>query len=254
MSEFLDYYKDNKNNLSYWFPKIKDCGIEVPETIIIDTPEEIGKAYFMDKQNEDMNTVLSFVEDTILSKIPNNMYFLFMKNGTFSNKFDFRDCKVRRNKLEIAKALINQNYFAEMYGAGGLSEIVFREFIGSYSYIDKNIPTIYHGMPLRPEFRVFYDFDNRKVLYSANYWDWDYCYETISNQNVTDKIVYEHRYPAIKAFYEEHHKEVEDKVAECMKSVDLTGKWSVDIMWDEESKIYYLMDMAIAEDSAYWKE
>lgn len=31
MSEFLNYYRNDPNNLSFWFPKVKDCGIKVPE-------------------------------------------------------------------------------------------------------------------------------------------------------------------------------------------------------------------------------
>lgn len=42
-------------------------------------------------------------------------------------------------------------------------------------------------------------------------------------------------------------------VSKCMENVDLTGKWSVDIMYDEETDCYYLIDMAIAEQSTYWK-
>lgn len=45
---------------------------------------------------------------------------------------------------------------------------------------------------------------------------------------------------------------VAEKVGECLADVKLQGKWSVDIMWDEESGSYYLIDMALAEESAYW--
>ena len=252
--DFLEYYKNNKNNFSYWFPKIKDCGIAVPRSIIVQVPEEVGKAYFMDNRDKDQETVLNFVKNVIKEHIPKDMFFLFMKNGTFSNKFSFNQCKVRKDPIEITSKLIEMNYSAEMLGAGGLSEVVFREFIGSYHYIDTHIPCIYNGMPLRPEFRVFYDFDEHKVLYSVNYWDYDYCYDSIS-RNITDKIVYIERYKYIKNFFDAHQQEVEKMVKNNMyDNNEFTGKWSIDIMYNEEDDTYYLIDMAIAETSAYWKE
>lgn len=33
--ERFEENRKNKNNLSYWFGKVKDCGIRVPETHII---------------------------------------------------------------------------------------------------------------------------------------------------------------------------------------------------------------------------
>lgn len=51
-------------------------------------------------------------------------------------------------------------------------------------------PCIYNGLPLRPEFRVFYDFDARKPIFTANYWDYDYVYPHL--YHATDKIIFEH--------------------------------------------------------------
>lgn len=253
MSELLKYYRKNPNNLSFWFPKVKDCGFKVPKTFIFNPPEKVVEAYFMDNIEKDRETVLEYVKNKILPALPKKMSVLFIKNGTFSNKFDFSDCKVIKNAQYLTEKIINQNYTAAIYDAGGLSEIVIREFIGTLPYIGKNLSCIYNGMPLRPEFRIFYDFDKRELLYSANYWDYDYCHEGIE-QNHTDGIVYNAAYPEIERFYNEHYEEVEDMVSKCMENVDLTGKWSVDIMYDEETDCYYLIDMAIAEQSAYWKK
>lgn len=252
MSEFLDWYKNNKNNISYWFPKVENCGIAVPRTIIINTNEDVAKAFFMDNREKDLETVMNFVKEEVLPKIPKDMFFLFMKNGTFSNKYDFKTCKVRKDLLELTNGLIEIMYMSEMVGAGGMSEIAIREFIGSYNFVRTHIPTIYSGMPLRPEFRVFYDFDNRKVMYSVNYWNYDYCAESIC-ENATDEIVYKTIYPSLNEFYNNNFIKVEDMVSKAMENVDLDGKWSVDIMYDEESDEYYLIDMAIAEQSAYFK-
>lgn len=251
MEELLNQYKKNVNNISYWFPKIKDCGIKVPKTLIFQVPEEVTKAYFMDKEDENIHTVLKFVEEDIIPSIPIDMFFLFVKNGTFSNKYDFSTCRVRKNSLEMTRGIIEQNYNAEVYGAGGLTEIAVREFIGSWQAVNSTL-CIYNGMPLRPEFRVFYDFDSKEVLYSVNYWDWDYCYENIKN-NVSDGVIYKEAYPELMSFFLTNKDKVEDMVKKAMENVDFFGKWSIDIMYDKESDTYYLIDMALAEQSAYWK-
>lgn len=40
-------------------------------------------------------------------------------------------------------------------------------------------------------------------------------------------------------------------MSEKMKEVELIGNWSVDILLDEKGD-FWLIDMAIAENSAYW--
>lgn len=37
---------------------------------------------------------------------------------------------------------------------------------------------------------MFYDFDTRKPIFTANYWDYDYVYPHL--HDATDKIVFEH--------------------------------------------------------------
>lgn len=254
MDDWTAYYKRNPNNFSNWFPAIKDCGIDVPRSFIIDVPQEVMRACFMENHDEDTEIILDFVKKEILPVLSeNNLFFFFMKNSTFSNKFDFNDsCKCRNIPFEIVLHLINICYNAELVGADGLNEIIIREFIGDWYYIQENIPCIYNGMPLRPEFRVFYDFDKRKVLYSVNYWDWDYCHESICKYNATDQIVYEHAYATIKQEFEERQEEVETLVSSHIQNVQLDGIWSVDILWDEQNQKYWLIDMAIAQTSAYW--
>lgn len=249
--EYFDSFKDDLNNFSYWEPKVENCGIEVPESVIIPVPVEIGQAFFMVRPDEDFEKVYEWVKKDVmpcLKEIPGTGPFVFVKNGTFSNKYCFRDCKVQRNAHELACSIININYDALLVGAGGISELVIREFI---EFNHGLTPTIYQGMPLRTEFRVFYDFDKRKVLYSVNYWDYDYCHEAIS-RDFTDKIIYESHWPHLKQSFEKRKEDVELMISDSMEDVEMTGIWSVDVMWSDEEEEYYLIDMAIAARSAYW--
>lgn len=53
--------------------------------------------------------------------------------------------------------------------------------------------------------------------------------------------------------YKKHKDSVQAMVADAMQNVHgLTGQWSVDILMDEEDK-FWLIDMAIAQRSAYWE-
>lgn len=124
-----------------------------------------------------------------------------------------------------------------------MSGFVVRELIKS----SNNTPTIYNGLPLNIEFRVFYDFDSHKVLYSCNYWDYNYCIDYLEPN---DKIVFEHEYKRINEAFLSLQKIVERKIEDSMKNVELKGQWSIDIMYTLDE--FYLIDMAIARQSAYW--
>ena len=136
------------------------------------------------------------------------------------------------------------------FDADGTSEMVIREVI-EYDY--NTVPTIYNGLPLRSEYRVFVDFDSNRVLYIVNYWDYDYCYKHL---NKTDKIIFDY----MKLYLESEFENNKDRVIELIeknlipynkKTKDgLSGIWSVDIMKVDED--YYLIDMAIGCQSAYY--
>lgn len=100
---------------------------------------------------------------------------------------------------------------------------------------------------------MFVDFDTYNVLYSVNYWDAGYCEEMIS-RDATDRIIYGAAKDDLHIFHYEHRQEIEDLVSyDLFSKVPLTGKWSVDVLYDDVADKYWLIDMALAEQSAYWK-
>ena len=106
---------------------------------------------------------------------------------------------------------------------------------------------------MRCEIRVFYDADKKCVLYPVNYWDYDYVFPNLRER--TDQIIFKEVGPELQKSYEQYKDFVCSKIEKAFENVDLTGKWSIDIMIDESNNtpIYYLIDMATAETSAYWK-
>jgi hypothetical protein len=242
----------NEDNFSYWWDKVKSCGIHVPATIVIPVPEEMIKHFYMDNIMEDKAAIEQWCADTAIKAIdasPLKGHLLFIKNATFSNKFDaFGSCMVAPmpSAGELASALANINYAALCVGADGCDELVVRDRL---DYDRSKTPCIYNGLPLRPEFRVFYDFDTSQVLYTANYWDYDAVRPRLYDR--TDKIIFDTIWPEIESAFSEKRVEAEALVGEHMKNVrGLNGRWSVDLLLDGTT--FWLIDMATAERSAYW--
>lgn len=252
---FNEYYKDlddDINNFSHWFPQIKDNGVlPVPETETIPVPPAIAQCFFMDRPNADQAAIFEWVQKSVLpiaGKVRKNSPYVFIKNGGFSDKFDARNCFCRCNEYELTAAICNINYDAICVGADGFTELVIREDLNCGE--QDRFPHIYHGLPLRPEIRVFYDFGKNKVLYSANYWDWDYCHDAIC-RDATDKIIYEESYVRIEEAFLQNKGKAEKLVEKAMANVaGLSGQWSIDLMLMDDA--FWLIDMAVAQDSAYW--
>lgn len=237
----------------------KDCGIPTPLTFYTKLPsaeeepeyvKRLYEAFYMEHPKEDEEVVKAYLEERVIPKLKEMGLtgHVFVKNGRFSNKFNANGTCNLYGLHELYRAIILINYEAICCGAEGADEIVVRKFIESSAGMT---PCIYNGLPLRPEFRVFYDFDARKPIFTANYWDYDYVYPHL--YHATDKIIFEHERERLEGVYAHFKDAVQDKVADAMQNVQgLTGQWSVDVLMDEREK-FWLIDMAIAQRSAYWE-
>ncbi|MCI8843254.1 MAG: hypothetical protein HFF08_03985 [Oscillospiraceae bacterium] len=259
---YLNDLRSNPNNMSNWLPAIipadgEERLLRIPKTLIVQVPDDVCKSFFMDYYNKDRERIIQFVKEQVMPKVKEVGIYpsMFIKNGGFSDKYQFNLCTPGPDEVDMAMNLIKMNYDALCFGADGITEVCIRELI---PHNTKTTPCIYHGMPLRPEFRVFYDFDRHQPLYIVNYWDWDYCHDAIC-RDYTDKIVYEAYYPRLLDQYNEYKDSVIEMVAADMASVSaLKGIWSVDVMLCEsqerqkEYEGFWLIDMAIGCRSAYW--
>lgn len=260
LREVYENMKAYRNNLSFWFPRVEKCGLSVPRTIIVPMPFEVYAAFESDFEFPDRATcefqVRNFVDTTLIPIMEedantNHVNRWFVKNGCYSGKYDFQDCVAYLDTIH--RSVMNICYGAACNEAEGNTEFILRDMI---DYDPRKVATIYNGMPLRTEVRVFYDFDKREVMYSANYWDYDYVRPHL--YALTDQIIFDHERDKIQAGYDKHRPIVEKLVAEAMQNVDLDGQWSIDIMVDEchrggNAVDYYLIDMAEAFHSAYFR-
>ena len=98
---------------------------------------------------------------------------------------------------------------------------------------------------------MFYDFEEQKPIFTVNYWDFNYVYPHL--YAATDKIIFEHERNRLEKAFSENRDRVQAMVDTAMKRVNgLNGQWSVDILMDESGTLW-LIDMAIAQRSAYWE-
>lgn len=267
--EFKRGSRSEQNQFSFWWNKVKDCGIRVPETVIIKVPQELDEKgrnlfcrHFYMERPEDYPAIKKWVDDVVIPTLntsPLKGHLLFVKNSLYSNKFDARTCMPTLNPNALIDAIIDiqySEYAQKMWGPYGDTEFVFRDRI---QHMSNMVPCIYGGLPFRTEFRVFYDFDTREVIFTANYWDYDYCYPHLYDR--TDRIVFDAMKDEMQERFEKYRGEVEALVAEHMKDVQgLSGPWSIDIMlnegfttaYAEKPNEFWLIDMAVAEESAYW--
>ena len=138
---------------------------------------------------------------------------------------------------------------SHLYDTQGYTELVVREYI---PYDSKQIATIYNGMPLREEVRVFYNMDNQKIEYMVDYWDYEYCKDSLHSK--TDKIIFDWFHN--ETFHQSKLEMVKSIISENINTLKfnkaLTGIWSIDFMYVEENHEIYLIDMARGFRSAYW--
>lgn len=242
---WLKEEKENPNNFSYWNEKLAHLNC-IPMSIVFKLPDWMLDAYLTP---EDEQKVRDYFEKNIVPIVQQAFPSgeCFMKNGCFSNKFDFSNaCHLTDlSAKNIEDHFFNIENMALLNETNGDLEVVFREYIKA----DESTPTIYNGMPFRTELRAFYDFDKHEYLYDKFYWDWDYCHDYI--HDIEDQATYEENYLSVLANYEENREFIKQFLEEKLIDVELTGKWSIDVLIDDDNN-YWIIDMAIAERSAYW--
>lgn len=165
----------NRNSMGHWLPALvegKGDFFKIPDTTMIKVPLPLLQltriAY------EAMTPTTMMIVDRYCQKIfeldENKEYFV--KTGTFLSKYDFRNAHVWKPKevRELGEYLLfihhqtvqMASFFSQphTYGAGTTNEWVVREFIRDV----ENNPYIYKGLTLHTEYRVFVDFDIKKVI------------------------------------------------------------------------------------------
>ena len=258
----------NRNSIGYWLPQVCKAVhahgfFRIPETKIVKVPMPVLQLSRLDYASLTPAT-LKIVDDWAMKAFDldvNKTYFI--KTGTYSSKFDFRNAKVTGEKevRELGEYLLFIQHQACMmagpltqpsiYGVSTTNEWCVREYIEDR----ENNPCIYQGLPLHTEYRVFVDFDTDEVIGISPYWEPTVMKNRFANENDAssvhkrhDYIVYKMHEETLMNRYNENKDTVLSAVKEFIPDVNLEGQWSIDIMQNGED--FWLIDMATAETSA----
>lgn len=254
----------NPNSMGYWLPDIAEANTQlfkIPETKIIKVPLPLLQLTRL--QYETLTRTTLEIVDQYCQKVfelnPAKDYFV--KTGTYSSKYDFRNAFVHGEKevRELGEYLLYNHHHAIsmagplmspcIYGVSTTNEWVVREFVKD---VEDN-PCIYKGLPLHTEYRVFVDFDTKDILGISPYWEPETMKKAFSRDddihNKHDYITYSMHEKTLMDRYHKNKDDVLKKIKQLIGQTEhLTGQWSIDVMQNGED--FYLIDMALAAQSA----
>lgn len=256
----------NRNSIEHWFASLKAATanqgfFKIPETKIAKVPLPILQLTRLD-YSELTPSTLKIVDDWAMKTFDldiNKSYFI--KTGTYSSKFDFRNQKVTGEKevQELGEYLLYIHYQANqmaaplsspcIYGVSTTNHWVVREFIED----KENNPTIYKGLPLHTEYRVFADMDTKETLGITPYWEPEIMKKRFSeNRSIHDThdyITFQAHEEVLMKRYNDNKEKVLTNLQEVINQMDLKDQWSIDIMQNGDD--FYIIDMALADNSAF---
>lgn len=258
----------NQNSMSHWHPQLVDAVkdnsfFRIPKTTIIKVPLPLLQLTRLE-YGALTSTTLEIV-DRYCQKIfhLDETKEYFIKTGTYSSKYDFRNAHVHGAKevRELGEYLLYIHFQANMmaspfntpciYGVSTTNEWVVREFIPD----KENNPTIYKGLPLHTEYRVFVDCDTDRVIGISPYWEPNLMKQRFGHEEdadsphqIHDYIIYQAHEETLMERYEENKEKVVEEIENLLPKLNLTGQWSIDVMQNGED--FWLIDMALAQNSA----
>ena len=262
----------NPNSMGYWLPALAEANedknfFKIPRTIVAKVPMPLLQLTRIGYENLTKGT--KEVVNRWASKVfeLNSLEKYFIKTGTYSSKFDFRNACVHSPEevKEIGEYLLYIHYQALMmasplrrpciYGVSTTNEWVVREFIPD----SENNPCIYKGLPLHTEYRVFLDCDRKTVLGIVPYWDpatmkkrFGHSSDSDSPHQIHDYIIYQSHEGVLMSRYMDNRQKIYDKAFELVQDLNLPGQWSLDVMQNGDN--FWLIDMALAETSAFYQD
>lgn len=253
-------FADNPNSLYNWFTPVVDAvaksksGLKIPATQTLRLPIELAqfiRLEYQDTSAEDKELFNQFIFDQFNLE-DGKTYFI--KTGTFSSKFQFANAKCFEPR-EMGEYFQVVNNFAMTVGAGQSIDLVVREYIED---VEDN-PTIYNGMPLRTEFRAFVDCDSDELIGVVPYWHpivMKRALEAAARDIIpglgqtiqTDYQTYLAHEDKLTRDYNEQLARVKREITNLLPSLNLTGKYSVDVMKNGDD--LYVIDLALMSESA----
>lgn len=261
----------NRNSIGHWFPELVNaCAnqtfFKLPKTTITKVPMSIlqlTRQPYTELTKTTMQIVNQWAKETFDLKTDHSY---FIKTGTYSSKYDFRNAKVTGEKevLELGEYLLFIHHQALQMasplstpcitGVSTTTEWVVREFIED----TEHNPCIYKGMPLHTEYRLFIDCDQNRVIGCSPYWEPKTMKKRFKNgsnkgnlHDTHDYIIYKAHEKTLMERYNKNKKRIMNEMKNLLPNLELQGQWSIDVM--QNGNEFYIIDMALAENSALYE-
>ena len=256
----------NKNSMGYWLGAVEQAAdktgfFKYPKTKVVKVPLSLLQLTRLDYEAHTPTTIRILNEFCMRAFDLDINKKYFIKTGTYSSKFDFRNALVQGEQevRELGEYLLIIHYQAlqmasplssrTIYGVSTTNEWVVREFIDD----TENNPTIYKGMPLHTEYRFFVDLDDKEILGVSPYWREDVMKRSFNegeqnNHKKHDYVIYKMHEKELYRRYDENIEKITDAMQDLIGEVNLTGQWSIDVMQNGDD--FYVIDMAQASESA----
>ena len=234
----------DKTCLSWWFPKIRDAGLPVPKTIIIELKDKnILKDIFSVFDGEKLTHISEPFFNEIKKAADEIGYPFFLRTGQTSAKHNWSHTCFVSNAEQIQEHVIRIVEYSEMVSIMGVPWDVWavRQFLPTLSL---GTCSGFGGMPICREFRFFVD--GGKVLCWHPYWP---IKALVQGGAVSIKegeslhMLYER---LCVCSDESPLYDLAIKVGEAVE-----GEWSVDLL--ETERGWYVTDMAETHKSFHWE-
>lgn len=228
-------------NLAHWFPKIRDAGLPVPRTVVLEMPDDVQRdAYTIFDGATDtplFNKWVAVLED-VVAKMGRPA---FLRTGHTSGKHDWKNtCFIGpdSNVGQHAFGIIEYSELNGMFGELPWQTWVVREFLPSKAI---GICPRFGDMPVAREFRVFVDGCHVECCHP--YWP-------LGALRQGGHVIGDEAYKNWSRITgDEEHELIYGLASRAGMAVG--GRWSVDIL--DTEKGWFVTDMAEADKSFHWE-
>jgi len=222
---------EDRNCLSWWFPKLRDAGLPLPRTHIFHTDDNL--VCLMDGETPPMWTKLLVGIKDAGDELG---WPVFFRTGQGSGKHNWQSTCYLTRPEDIGQHIVNLVAWSHTVDFFGLAHDVWvvREMLPVAPLF---VCTRYGGMPVVREFRAFVE--NSRVAYIQPYWP-----KGAIKEGSPDDDNWEAKYARL-----DMRPEDTSTLRALASTAGLAcgGCWSVDLL--ETRNGWYVTDMAIAERS-----
>lgn len=233
-----------KNCLSYWFPKLLEAALPVPQTAIVRMTPEAHRGVLQVLDGKTFSGDAHGFFDALRGAIHDIGLPCFLRTGQTSGKHQWKDTCYLKELDDLERHVLALMEFSECCGMIGLPCDVWavRELLPTEPLM---VCDRYGGMPVCREFRCFVR--DSRLICSHPYWPvralveggakWTAdAYNALCDAGTAGEL---------NSIVEAH------RLAKRAGAA-LGGEWSVDVLWTYRG--WYVTDCAVAGDSWHWED